>query len=71
MNKNIGQIELISMTFWAKAPIVKTCTLLFSVVAHNVIEGNVLIDFFEKVSVGNYVFKKPTIFFDTQCVSAK
>jgi hypothetical protein len=30
-----------------------------------------LIDFFEKDFVGNYVFKKPTIVFDTQCVSAE
>jgi hypothetical protein len=30
-----------------------------------------LIDFFEQVFVGNYFFKKPTIVFDTQCVSAE
>lgn len=59
------------MTFWAKAPIVKTCTFYFSVVAHSIIQGNMLIDFFEKDFVGNYVFKKPTIVFDTQCVSAE
>ncbi len=71
MNKSIGQMELISMTFWAKAPIVKTFTFYFSVVTHSIIQGNMLIDFFEQVFVGNYFFKKPTIVFDTQCVSAE
>lgn len=55
----------------SKSPNCKNLHLLFRVVAHSIIQGNMLIDFCEQVFVGYYFFKKPTIVFDTQCVSAE